>query len=778
MKAQTVKNAVIVPVGAKGGFVVKRPPTEGGRAALQAEGIECYKTLIRGLLDVTDNLVAGEVAPPQHVVRRDGDDPYLVVAADKGTATFSDIANGVAREYGFWLDDAFASGGSSGYDHKAMGITARGAWESVKRHFRELGRNTQREPFTVVGVGDMSGDVFGNGMLQSRCIRLIGAFDHRHIFCDPDPEPAVSFEERLRLFNLPGSSWANYDSKLLSQGGAVFERSAKLIRPSPEIRASFGIAEEALTPAALISAMLKSTVDLLWFGGIGTYVKASWESHADANDKTNDPLRVNGADLRAKVVGEGANLGVTQHGRVEFALRGGRINTDFIDNSAGVDTSDHEVNIKILLRDIVSGGELSIAQRDELLAAMTDEVAGLVLRDNYQQTQALSVVERSGAALLESHARFIRGLEKAGQLDRSLEGLPDEEEFADRSRERQGLTRPELSVLLARSKMTLYDALLSSGLPDERRMAEDLVAYFPAPLRTAYGSAIERHRLRREIIATEVANSLVNRLGPTFVNDIAAESGQEPSEIARAYAVAREVFGLRDLWHEIEELDGKVEAALQLDLLIATVRLCERAVPWFLQFGNQPLEVGAEAALYAPGVKLLTDHLEAVLSPSEAAARTARLATLTQQGISELIAIELANVGYLGAALDVVRIARHRGVEVPKAAEVYFALGQRFGIEWLRLQARTLTGANYWQNEAIEAIAQDLNTLQAEIASNVLETSRPDENGREAVAGWVDRHAALAGRIDVLLAEIRAAPSTDLAMIGLATRRLRTLATS
>src|SRR4051794_16724584 len=627
MKAQMVKNAVIVPVGSKGGFVVKRPPpADAGRDALMAEVIECYKTLMRGLLDITDNYAAdGSVVPPRDVVRLDGDDPYLVVAADKGTATFSDIANGVSEDYGFWLGDAFASGGSRGYDHKKMGITARGAWESVKRHFREIGVDCQTQDFTCVGVGDMSGDVFGNGMLLSRHTKLVGAFNHLNIFCDPDPDPEVSFEERRRLFDLPRSSWTDYNAQLLSPGGAIFDRKAKSLKLTPEIQALFGLTREKVTPAELMQAMLRAEIDLLWFGGIGTFIKATEETHAEVGDKANDATRIDGREVRAKIVGEGANLGVTQRGRIEYAQSGaadhggGRINTDAIDNSAGVDTSDHEVNIKVLTGDVLAHGDMTLKQRDQLLASMTDEVGELVLSDNYLQPQAISVAGASGVGGLEEQARFMRVLEKAGHLNRAIEFLPDEEEIAARAARGLGLTRPELAVLLAYSKITLYDQLLASNLPDDPRMVDDLVKYFPKALRRDFRDAIERHRLRREIIATYATNSMVNRVGPTFVTEMADKTGAGPGDIARAYTVSRDAFALRGIWTGIEALDTKVPAATQYEMIVATQALMNRTIPWFLINAPQPLDLGAEAANYTPGVEELTANLDRIICEEDRA---------------------------------------------------------------------------------------------------------------------------------------------------------------
>ncbi len=582
VKAQMVKNTVIVPVGSKGGFVLKKAPPASEREAYLKEGVACYQDYLRALLDLTDNLVGGQVVPPPLVHRLDGDDPYLVVAADKGTATFSDHANAISAEYGHWLGDAFASGGSVGYDHKAMGITARGAWESVKRHFRELGLNTQSTDFTVVGVGDMSGDVFGNGMLLSKHIRLLAAFDHRHVFIDPNPDAASSFAERERLFKLPRSSWADYDVKLISAGGGIWARGEKSIPLSPQARAALGIDAEKLAPIELLSAILKAPADLLYNGGIGTYVKASSETHADVGDRANDALRVNGAQLRCKVLAEGGNLGCTQLGRIEAARAGVRIYTDAIDNSAGVDTSDHEVNIKILLGLVVGEGEMTEKQRNALLPQMTDEVGAQVLADNYHQTQALSLARRQGVALLDQQARFMRHLEKIGQLDRSIEFLPTDKDIAARKAQGVGLSSPELAVLLAYSKMWLSDELVASSLPEDPWVASALQRYFPTLLREKFAHAIPRHPLKREIIATHVLNRMVNRVGPTFVHRMTEMTGVQPWQIVRAYLATREVFCYGSLWKQIEALDNRVDDAVQAAMLLRLKRLSARAATWFL----------------------------------------------------------------------------------------------------------------------------------------------------------------------------------------------------
>ncbi|HTD28108.1 MAG TPA: NAD-glutamate dehydrogenase domain-containing protein, partial [Xanthomonadaceae bacterium] len=584
VKAQMVKNTVIVPVGAKGGFYVKRPPIGGDRDAQLAEGIACYKLFISALLSLTDNIVDGGIVHPQDVVRHDDDDPYLVVAADKGTATFSDIANGIAIEHGFWLGDAFASGGSVGYDHKAMGITAKGAWESVKRHFRAMGRNCQTEDFTCVGIGDMSGDVFGNGMLLSRHILLLAAFDHRHIFLDPNPDAERSFIERERMFALPRSSWDDYDKSLISEGGGLFPRSAKSIRLTPQVRAALDIDEsvEHMTAAELMSAILKAPVDLLWNGGIGTYVKASSETHADVGDRANNALRVNGGELRCKTVGEGGNLGCTQRGRIEAAYAGVLLNTDFIDNSAGVDTSDHEVNIKILLNDAVQRNELTDAKRNALLARMTDEVGLLVLNDNYRQNQTISLMERMSVSRLGSKQHFIRTLERQGLLDRQLEYLPSDADIADRMSRGQGLTRPELSILLSYAKIVVFQQLLVSDVPEDNFLSAELARYFPQPLREKYGEHMQRHRLRREIIATVVTNTIVNRMGASFMLRMQDDTSRSPGEVAKAFTITRETLDARALWSQIDALGGTVPESVQIDALQVIWSLQRSFTRWLL----------------------------------------------------------------------------------------------------------------------------------------------------------------------------------------------------
>jgi glutamate dehydrogenase len=777
MKAQMVKNAVIVPVGSKGGFVIKRPPAptnQLGRDQLGAEAVECYKILMRGLLDLTDNIVGqapgGQaIEPPPRVVRRDGDDPYLVVAADKGTATFSDIANAISQEYGFWLGDAFASGGSAGYDHKAMGITARGAWELVKRHFRERGHDTQRSPFTVVGVGDMSGDVFGNGMLMSRQIRLLGAFNHLHIFVDPDPDPAASFAERERLFRLPRSGWGDYDRALISPGGGVFERSAKSIGISPQMRRVFGVTADLLPPAELIRMMLTATVDLLWFGGIGTYVKARGESHADAGDRANDALRVDAAALRAGIVGEGANLGVTQRGRVEFALGGGRINTDAIDNSAGVDTSDHEVNIKILLDGAIRSGRLPEAEREPLLAAMAADVARLVLRDNYLQGAALSVAEAGGVAVLDRQLRVMRELERAGRLDRAIEFLPDDETLSARAARRQGLVRPELAVLLAYAKMTLDTDLLASDLPDAPALRDELSGYFPDAVQTRLADSIAAHPLKREIIATVVTNDIVNRAGLTFVHDMRARTGCQPAEAARAYRIVRIAFALAELWQAIEALDGEVRAAVQLDLLGEIGRLIDHAATWLLR--RNRLDLDSEPARLGPAVTALAASLGDLLPTAEREVVARRARDLEQDGVPPPLAARCGALSFLAAALDIADLAERTGRPLDRIAAIYYAAGTRFGLDALRDAARRLPAETPWQKLAIDNVIDEFFDLQAGLAARVVETGFAEDP--DPLGAWVASRTGTLAAVLALAAELRTTTSPDLAMLVVASRQLR-----
>ena len=767
VKAQMVKNTVIVPVGSKGGFVLKKAPPPSDREAFLKEGIACYQDYLRGLLDLTDNLVGGQVVPPPQVVRLDGDDPYLVVAADKGTASFSDHANAISAEYGHWLGDAFASGGSRGYDHKGMGITARGAWESAKRHFRELGVDIQSTEFTVAGIGDMSGDVFGNGMLLSRHIRLVAAFDHRHVFIDPEPQAERAFQERERLFRLPRSSWADYDPALISAGGGVWSRSEKSIPLSPQARAALGVEAERLTPAELVSAILKAPVDLLYNGGIGTYVKARAETHADVGDRANDAVRVDGADLRCRVVVEGGNLGCTQRGRIEAALAGVRINTDAIDNSAGVDTSDHEVNIKILLGLAQADGKLAGEQRNALLPRMTQEVAVLVLRDNYFQTQALSIGARLAARELDEQARFIRFLEKKGELDRAIEFLPGDEEIADRRTRGLGLARPEQAVLLAYSKMWLNDELVASDLPEDPWIATALERYFPGPLREGYATWIPRHPLRREIIATHVLNSMVNRVGPTFVHRLGEITGATPPQVVRAYLAAREVFALVPLWQQIEALDNQVPDGVQADMVIALRALVARAPPGFLRSRRLFEPTKQQVARFVPAV-------QALHGPAEAdARRSQRFAQWVEAGVPPALAAQVDGAAQLFHALDIAEIAEATRRPLELAAQVHAGVGERLGLARMQQQIEMLPEQGFWQGLAKLALTDDLADLQRSIALEAL--GHPDASAAEVLDRWEAGNRQALVRARRLLTELQDAPGSDLAMLSVALRELRNL---
>ncbi len=770
VKAQQVKNAVIVPVGSKGGFVLKKAPPPSDREAFQAEGIACYQTFVRAMLEITDNLVDGVIAPPERVVRMDDDDSYLVVAADKGTATFSDIANEIALSLGYWLGDAFASGGSEGYDHKKMGITARGAWESVKRHFREMDHDTQTQDFTVVGCGDMSGDVFGNGMLLSEHIKLVGAFNHLHIFIDPDPDPASGFAERQRLFDLPRSGWSDYDAALISKGGGIIDRSAKSVTLTPEMRKLFGIEEDTLTPNALVSAMLRAEVDLLWFGGIGTYIKAEDESHGDAGDRANDGLRVNGSQLRCKVVGEGANLGVTQKGRIEFARADGRINSDSIDNSAGVDCSDHEVNIKIALGGVVRRGDMTDKQRNSMLVEMTDDVGLLCLDDNYAQTQAITVEESQAYRLLDRHQRLMRSLERAGLLDRSIEFLPDDETVDTLESMKLGLTRPEIAVLLAYAKNVTYEELLQSDLPDDPLLEGDLSRYFPMALRERNHDAIEEHTLRREIIATSVTNSMINHTGPTFVNEMRDRTGIESPEIARAYTVVREAFRLRALWAEIEALDNKVSTDAQTLMLREIGRTVDRTTQWFLRNVDHPLDITKLMEEFAPGIKTLAAQMDDILQPDQRDDVAQRTTRFEGPGVPETLSQRIGALKMLSTACDIIRIAGDADAPVIDTARTYFAIGSRFRLDWLRRGANRLTPDSTWHKLAVEAIIDDMWGTQSELSKKVLGNGG---TGTNAIDQWVDSRRDLVIRVEGLIGELESIGQVDLAMLAVANRELR-----
>ncbi|GAB3733615.1 NAD-glutamate dehydrogenase [Luteimonas pelagia] len=777
VKAQMVKNTVIVPVGAKGGFFAKRLPVGGDRDAVMAEGIACYRMFINGLLEITDNLVDGEVVPPRDVVRHDADDPYLVVAADKGTATFSDIANGIAAEHGFWLGDAFASGGSVGYDHKGMGITAKGAWESVKRHFRALGRDCQKQDFTVVGVGDMSGDVFGNGMLLSKHIRLVAAFDHRHVFLDPDPDAARSFKERQRMFKLPRSSWEDYDASVISEGGGVFPRSAKSIPVSPQVRAALGLdaSVEALSPVDLMKAILKAPVDLLWNGGIGTYVKCSLETHADVGDRANNALRVDGRELRCRVVGEGGNLGLTQLGRIEAARHGVLLNTDFIDNSAGVDTSDHEVNIKILLNGQVQKKKLSLEARNRLLADMTDEVESLVLVDNYRQNQAISLMERMSVPRLGSKQHFIRTLESQGLLDRQLEFLPSDAELAERKARGEGLTRPELSVLLSYAKLVLFQQLLASRVPEDPYLSKELVRYFPEPLQKKYAKAMEDHRLKREIIATAVTNSMVNRMGATFTLRMTEDTGRSAAEVAEAYTIAREALDARALWSQIDALDGKVAESAQIDALQAIWLLLRSMSRWLLGRPGAMPEIAPAVARFAPGLETIRGALPGILSGNHKAAYERRLKAWRERGMPAPLAAQLAGLPLLDAGCDIVEVAIDRKLDPARVAQVYYAFGDALHVPWLLEQIDALPVEGRWHAHARGVLRDELRLQQRTLVGHVIATAGKTPPG-EQVDHWLERDDPALRFTQAMFTELRTQKALDYPTVSVAVRRLAQMA--
>ena len=774
MKAQMVKNSVIVPVGSKGGFIVKGDVPEDRDAKLK-QGIECYKTFLRGVLDVTDNIVKGKVVPPKDVIRRDGDDPYLVVAADKGTATFSDIANGISEEYNFWLGDAFASGGSAGYDHKKMGITAKGGWISVQRHFRELGIDVQEQDHTCIGIGDMSGDVFGNGLLLSEHTRLVAAFNHMHIFIDPHPPTEDAFKERKRLFNLARSGWDDYDKKLISPGGGVFKRSEKSIKLTPEIKTLLQVQDNSLSPDELIRTILKAPVDLLWNGGIGTYVKAESENARDVGDKTNDNLRINGKELRARVVGEGGNLGFTQLGRIEYAFSGGRINTDAIDNSAGVDTSDHEVNIKIPLQAAIEKKKLTLANRNKLLVKMTDEVAELVLRDNYLQTQAISIAETKGASGNEARASLMRTLEESGLLKRKIEFLPSDEEISRRTALKQSFTRPEISVLLAYSKIWLYNQLVESKLPDEDYFKEDLLRYFPKELHKKYAHELHNHKLRREIIATYVTNSIVNRAGSTFFTTIIRDSGMKAEDIASAYVVTRDAFNLRDIWKDIENLDAKVDAKIQYEMFLTIGTFIERQTMWFLRNAPLPLNVEKTIQQFKPDIEKFSANIDRLENDYIAEKIEENKNRLVQFKVPEKLAKRVASLRAIIAACDVALISQTSKIPLTVIGNIYFQIGQRLSFNWLRTTAFEMPTDNYWQRLASKNLIDSLFEQQRRIAREI--TSHAGKNGaaEAALKSWEEENADNLARHDKMVAELQKTDKFDLAMLIAAVRRIETL---
>lgn len=776
VKAQQVKNAVIAPVGAKGGFVAKRIPEGADRQSVQAAGRAAYSCFIRGLLDVTDNFIEGEVVPPRDVIRHDDDDYYLVVAPDKGTATFSDLANEIANEYGFWMEDGFASGGSHGYDHKKMGITARGAWVSVERHFRELGLNTDTDEFSVVGVGDMAGDVFGNGMRSSRRIRLVAAFNHQHIFIDPDPDPEVSFQERERLFALPGSTWEAYDSNLISDGGGVFSRAAKSIPLSAPMKRLLGTGSDHMPPNMLISQILGMQHDLLWLGGIGTFVKSRHESHGDVGDKANDGIRVNGADLGCRIVGEGGNLGMSQAGRIEFALNGGRCNADFIDNSGGVDCSDREVNMKILLNRLVAQGDLTFKQRNEFQAEMTEDVSRLVLENNYRQTQALSIANSEGAERLEEYRRLMTRYENRGLLDRTLENLPDDEVLSERQLAGQGLTRPELSVVMAVVKADLKQILAESDLPDDPGVRPMIREMFPPQLVERFGEALAHHQLRREIIATRVANDLVNHMGMTFVERLQQSTGAPIPAIARGYLIAKSIFRLDQWWQEVDALDYQVSSSLQIELQSELMRLVRRATRWLLRNWRSDLNVEGLIERFQPRLEAMAGDLPAYIGEQAMDAWQNARDRLVSEGVPAPLAGVVAGTGYLLSGLGIVDAREETGLELQEVALLYFAIGDRLELDWFAGAISALAPRSHWEALARESFREDLNWQQRALTTGILRWRTPGTDLETTLEAWVNEHAGLVDRWRVMLGDLRSQTAPEYAMFSVALRELLDLA--
>ncbi|SIS73486.1 NAD-glutamate dehydrogenase [Neptunomonas antarctica] len=776
VKAQQVKNSVIVPVGAKGGFVAKKLPTNGDREAFMAEGIASYQIFISALLDITDNLVGGAVVPPIDVVRHDEDDPYFVVAADKGTATFSDIANKIADERGFWLGDAFASGGSQGYDHKGMGITARGAWESVKLHFRELGLDTQTEPFSVVAIGDMAGDVFGNGMLLSEQTQLCAAFNHLHIFIDPTPDAASSFVERQRLFVLPRSSWEDYNASLISAGGGLFSRASKWIDISPQMKARFDITADRLSPNDLLTALLKAPVDLIWNGGIGTYVKASHETHADVGDKANDSLRINGNQLRCKVLGEGGNLGFTQLGRMEFCRNGGKSNTDFIDNAGGVDCSDHEVNIKILLNEVVVNGDMTVKQRNVLLREMTDEVGSLVLQNNYKQAQAISVAHSHACRSMDEYIRLINRLEAEGKLNRELEFIPADDELQARKAAGEGLTRPELAVLISYIKGELKETLNVPSITQDAYLSRAIFTAFPQRLVNEFSEQIENHRLRGEIIATQVANGMVNSMGITFTDRLSQISGSSIADVAAAFVIARDVFGIDQLWSDIEALDNQVPSALQQQMMADLIRLIRRATYWFLRHQKPKIDAATAVAQFRPGSMQISSQLAGLLKGEPRARWQHKHDELVTAGVPSALAGVVAGADTLYSLLSIIQAAEQTGQSIERVAQIHFSLGDRLELNWFDHQIKEIDVNSHWESMSRDGFREDLTNHQQAITVNVLKTGTEAEDDDLLVNQWLENHDLLMQRWQRLLSEIRNASQPNFAIFAVAIRELQELA--
>ncbi len=776
VKAQQVKNALIVPVGAKGGFIAKQMLPDASREEIQAEGIACYKLFIRALLDLTDNLDDSKVVHPNQVIYYDEDDSYLVVAADKGTATFSDIANDIAAEYNFWLGDAFASGGSAGYDHKKMGITARGGWVSVQRHFREKGINTQTDEITVIGIGDMAGDVFGNGLLCSETTALVAAFNHLHIFIDPNPDVPASYAERKRLFELPRSGWTDFNKNLISNGGGVFSRNAKSIVISEPMQQRFGITARRLPPNELIRSLLRAPVDLIWNGGIGTYVKAVNETHADIGDKANDPLRINGCEMKAKVVGEGGNLGLSQLGRVEYALQGGSINTDFIDNSGGVDCSDHEVNIKILLNDIVANGDITIKQRNTLLETMTEDVSELVLINNYRQTQAISLAESDAGRRLDEYRRFIEHLETQGKLDRTIEFLPDTKALMERAGASKGLTRPELSLLISYSKADLKAALINSNIIDDQYLSKILVTAFPDALIKTYPEEISQHRLRREIIATQLANQMIDMMGITFVHRVQQTTGASSPEIARAFMVSREVLDIPKYWQLIEQLDNRVTSEFQHKMMSSLIKLMRRASRWFIRLKRQDLDPSETIEHFGPRVNSFLKCYSQYITEQEHKELYEKVAVMMEQGVPEELALMVSGHRYLLCALPVIQAADQTGQPLTEVARTFFAVGAKLDLNWYGDTLGNLDVVNLWQSLARDGVRDELTWQQRALTVALISAPVDGNDLEEQLNDWAKEHQPLINRWNTMLSDIRSAGQTELAMYTVANRELMDLA--
>ncbi|MDO6426901.1 NAD-glutamate dehydrogenase [Thalassotalea sp. 1_MG-2023] len=774
VKAQQVKNTVIVPVGAKGGFVCKQLPT-GDRNEIFEAGKECYRTFIRGLLDITDNIIQGEVIPPSNVVRHDEDDPYLVVAADKGTATFSDIANGISEEYNFWMGDAFASGGSVGYDHKGMGITARGAWESVKRHFREMDIDCQTTDFTVIGVGDMAGDVFGNGMLLSKHIRLQAAFNHMHIFIDPSPDAASSYKERERLFNLPGCTWEDYNKKLISEGGGIFNRSSKSIKLTPQIKKMLGTQKQSMSPIELIQTILKMKVDLLWNGGIGTYVKGSKESHIEVGDRANDGLRVDGNELRAKVVGEGGNLGLTQLGRIEYAANGGRINTDSVDNVGGVDCSDNEVNIKILLNGLVQNGDLTLKQRNQLLFDMTDDVSDLVIKDCYRQTHSISITEMRGSTQLKEQSRFINALERTGKLNRALEFIPNDEEIADRLAQGKGLTRPELSVLLAYSKMVLKEDLVCPEITENPYHDRLLIEAFPDDLQDKYREQMQEHPLRAEIIATNLANNIGNDMGFNFVHRMSDETGASVAEIANCYTMASEVFELSSYWEQIGNLDNKISTMVQTEMLFQLRRTVRRATRWFLRHRNKSMDIAQTIEFFRSTFDVMSENLNDFLIEDEVEMLKRVENDLVNAGAPKNVARRISQLSTLFSAMDLADLIEQDGRPISLISHLYFKLGARLDLHWFLDQINKQPVSNHWQALARASFREELDWQQRALTGVILRTDEQCEDVETLLDSWFDAYEQPLSRWQHILDDFRIGQTHEFAKFSVALRELMLL---